>query len=147
MLTLLPHQGPCTTLLKMISVWQCFLVLLLPLYLFKQGLDITFNNENNDCRWNSEAATFVRLLARCRAQAVPALSRTTCAYALALRRSASMSIAATRAFAARLPDFPQSVGRPPHGHQGRPSHSETLHWIHPSAVSSCCVCQLIARSH
>ena len=52
--------------------------------------------------WSSEASTFVRQLARCRARAVPASFRAACTSALALRWSAVLAIAAARAFAASL---------------------------------------------
>ena len=53
-------------------------------------------------RWSSEASTFVRQFARCRARAMPAPSRAACTSALALRWSSVLSIAAARAFAASL---------------------------------------------
>ena len=53
-------------------------------------------------RWSTEAATFVKLLARLRARAVPAASRGPSISAFASRWSALLSFAAARAFAASL---------------------------------------------
>ena len=53
-------------------------------------------------RWSAEAAGFVRQLARCRARAPPATARSAATSAYALRWSALISFAATRAFCASL---------------------------------------------
>ena len=50
-------------------------------------------------RWSTEAATFVKLLARLRARAVPASSRGPSISAFASRWSALLCFAASRAFA------------------------------------------------
>ena len=57
-------------------------------------------------RWSTEAATFVKLLARLRARAVPASSRGPSISAFASRWSALLSFAAARAFAASLLSLP-----------------------------------------
>ena len=57
-------------------------------------------------RWSTEAATFVKLLARLRARAVPAASRGPSISAFASRWSALLSFAAARAFAASLLSLP-----------------------------------------
>ena len=57
-------------------------------------------------RWSTEAATFVRLLARLHSRAVPASSRGPSISAFTARWSALLSFAAARAFAASLPSLP-----------------------------------------
>ena len=57
-------------------------------------------------RWSTEAATFVRLLARLRSRAVPASSRGPSISAFTARWSALLSFAAARAFAASLLSLP-----------------------------------------
>ena len=64
-------------------------------------------------RWSAEAATFVRLLARLSARALPASSRGAGISAYASRWSALLSFAAARAFAASLsPARPMLMARP-----------------------------------
>ena len=53
-------------------------------------------------RWSAEAATFVRLLARCRARSAPLPSRAAAISAYTLRWSALLSFAVVRSFAASL---------------------------------------------
>ena len=57
-------------------------------------------------RWSTEAATFVKLLARLRARAAPAFSRGPTISAFAFRWSALISFAAARAFAKNLLSLP-----------------------------------------
>ena len=57
-------------------------------------------------RWSAEAATFVRLLARCRARSAPPPSRAAAISAFTLRWSALLSFAAARSFAASLLSLP-----------------------------------------
>ena len=57
-------------------------------------------------RWSAEAATFVRLLARCRARSAPPASRAAAISAFTLRWSALLSFAAARSFAASLLSLP-----------------------------------------
>ena len=57
-------------------------------------------------RWSAEAAGFVRQLARCRARAAPATAGSAATSAYALRWSALISFAATRAFCASLLALP-----------------------------------------
>ena len=57
-------------------------------------------------RWSAEAATFVRLLARCRARSAPPPSRAAAISAFTLRWSAFLSFAAARSFAASLLSLP-----------------------------------------
>ncbi|CAE7209788.1 unnamed protein product [Symbiodinium sp. KB8] len=57
-------------------------------------------------RWSTDAATFVRLLARLRSRAVPASSRGPSILAFTARWSALLSFAAARAFAASLLSLP-----------------------------------------
>ena len=57
-------------------------------------------------RWSNEAANFVRLLARCRARAVPATCRAAATSAFTLRWSSLISFAAARTFAASLLSLP-----------------------------------------
>ena len=53
-------------------------------------------------RWSTEAATFVRLLARCKARSAPPPSRAAAISAYTLQWSALLSFAAARSFAASL---------------------------------------------
>ena len=57
-------------------------------------------------RWSSEAALFVRLLARCRARSSPPALRAASAAAFSARWSALLSFSAARAFAASLLSVP-----------------------------------------
>ncbi|CAE7901835.1 unnamed protein product [Symbiodinium sp. KB8] len=71
-------------------------------------------------RWSAEAATFVRLLARCRARSAPLPSRAAAISAYTLRWSALLSFAVVRSFAASLLSLLSlcSVGRVPNSSLG-----------------------------
>ena len=62
-------------------------------------------------RWSAEAASFIRLLARCKARAAPHSSRTACtsSYVLVLRWSGLLACAAARAFLSSLLGLPLSA--------------------------------------
>ena len=57
-------------------------------------------------RWAEEACDFVRLLARSRARAAPELLRRSTQLAFTLRWTGLLAVAAQRAFAATLLDWP-----------------------------------------